>query len=928
MYENWIWVGETDPPATTEGEHWIGPRDLQNCELSEAVNSGTELMPGAACTSELSFVLWNAPEITSGTRLVYFQKQGESLVRIGTFTADKPTKQTKSTNKVLAYDAMAKTEKDLSDWLRSIQDKFPIALMDFAKQVCEQCGLELVNESIPNGDYQIQQFYSDGMTGRQLLVWVGQACGRFCRATPDGKLEFAWYEDRGWRSAIGAGEDGQMLVRLAGDTLRVADRDPAAPPEGPEIYRIPFKQHWYYADGLSFEDYETAGIDKVQIRQSESDVGVIVPPEGTGTNALVIANNLLLTTEDDASLRPVAEVLFEQFKSIRYTPCKVTLTADCGIRAGDIVTVKDANGKSFISYIMSAKTSGGRVTLESTGSATRTASTAVNYSVQRNLRGKMLEIESSVDGLRVKASELSGDYAELSLAVDGISSTVEANKKETDEQLGEVETQLRTEIKQTVEGLTLEASSFTSEDLFAGATWTNGTTVTNDGSDVQVGTGLYVPDEKLNSLSGKTITFSIEVKAQSETIDGTWVNIWTNYSSGNVNTHLATNTQIAAAKDWTKLTATIHLKDETPTRIYLWAYVYQGYSGSFSVRNATAYIRDNQSSKLTLKSGETTLSSADITLAGVVTFQNLANEGETVINGSNITTGELNADLIKTGTIQNRNGTTRYDLDSGTIQMGADDAPHIFIDNEMIRWYTYMANGKDVGPTGIFYSVYGNTWIGATSRHVYMGWISEGKPVVGNDTHWYGVHIDNSDHSAKWNVGDLWAPKIDCGGDLGVGNKISTRYFEAWGSKDRVVPTGYGVLGIAAMESPAPAFCDFGGGVCDADGVCCIALDERYLAVTEPKQRRRWVLTDTDGLGPLWVEDGPAGALVHGTPGQRFDWLCLAAQKGTGGEYAEVRDTRPPWLEPQIPDLLTETQSQTEFEENEIQTQLMEVLSA
>ena len=54
-------------------------------------------------------------------------------------------------------------------------------------------------------------------------------------------------------------------------------------------------------------------------------------------------------------------------------------------------------------------------------------------------------------------------------------------------------------------------------------------------------------------------------------------------------------------------------------------------------------------------------------------------------------------------------------------------------------------------------------------------------------------------------------------------------------------------------------------------------------------QRRRWLLTDTSGGGALWAQDVPQGALVHGAPGQSFDWVCFAAQRGTGGWYAEQK---------------------------------------
>ena len=52
------------------------------------------------------------------------------------------------------------------------------------------------------------------------------------------------------------------------------------------------------------------------------------------------------------------------------------------------------------------------------------------------------------------------------------------------------------------------------------------------------------------------------------------------------------------------------------------------------------------SSTLSLKAGETTLSSANITFTGIVTFKSLSTAGATQINGSNITTGTVAASRI------------------------------------------------------------------------------------------------------------------------------------------------------------------------------------------------------------------------------------------------------------------------------------------
>lgn len=69
------------------------------------------------------------------------------------------------------------------------------------------------------------------------------------------------------------------------------------------------------------------------------------------------------------------------------------------------------------------------------------------------------------------------------------------------------------------------------------------------------------------------------------------------------------------------------------------------------------------------------LSASKLELSGYTTFSNLANAGETTINGSNITTGTLNASLITTGTLNadriNTNTLNVNKLQTGTTLGGA-----------------------------------------------------------------------------------------------------------------------------------------------------------------------------------------------------------------------------------------------------------------
>ncbi len=85
------------------------------------------------------------------------------------------------------------------------------------------------------------------------------------------------------------------------------------------------------------------------------------------------------------------------------------------------------------------------------------------------------------------------------------------------------------------------------------------------------------------------------------------------------------------------------------------------------------------SSTIKLTAGGTEITSTQINLSGVVTFSDLStwNQDKTIINGGNITTGQ----------IHNLNYTTVYDLDNAWIRMGTSDGNRVYIDKSGIQWY-------------------------------------------------------------------------------------------------------------------------------------------------------------------------------------------------------------------------------------------------
>ena len=293
------------------------------------------------------------------------------------------------------------------------------------------------------------------------------------------------------------------------------------------------------------------------------------------------------------------------------------------------------------------------------------------------------------------------------------------------------------------------------------------------------------------------------------------------------------------------------------------------------------------SSTIKLTAGGTEITSAQINLSGVVTFSDLStwNQDKTIINGGNITTGQ----------IHNLNYTTVYDLDNAWIRMGTSDGNRVYIDKSGIQWYggTATSSGMSQGviQNGLKTTTEGDTTIFcADTRYQKYGWW--------HDSSFQGITIEQVDNS------------VGCSGKLEVNQGIQCRSLSAWDAKNRIVRTDFGNLAINAVESPEPMFCDAGSGECDETGLCYIATEPRYRETVSETQDLRWALTPTGASAALWAEKTAFGAVVHGPAGQRFDWVCWGVQRGFEGVYADVSDAKYPEEENQGAYLLDAAQTE------------------
>ena len=1131
-------------PSGTELKGGSPGSAVKSLTLHTAVNAGQEFAIGSAYSDYIEAEIWADPggslQITAGDALTYYrQDDAGNRTKVGVFYAEKPTRTKRNSYKVTAYDTMSKLDADFSSWLRANQAQFPKTIWQLVQLACQRAGVALASSSLPiNGSYSVQAFYADDLTCRQIISWAAEAAGCYAHMNADGKLQFLTYTDK--RSTAKITPDGASNSTT------------------------------YYADSLSYEDYTVKAIEKVQIRQSDSDVGVIYPDSTTATNTYAVQGNLLLTTGTEANLKSVVQNLYNVLKNVTYTPCKVSVPSSSGLACGQIVHVKDARGREFDTYLMSATISSGKASFESVGSASRESSSAVNSQSYKNLTGKMLEIKTSVDGLEVKASDLTGKYTDLKATVDGLSSEVKKDTKITgggnlilgsesfrNAKLGgnaiggssatyndtgsatvtnagsnryfifntggaritkgvtlclsvmykpisgtdglclsltyaadngnsyytSITTENQLEIEQT-DGWVLRYGTWTPDATGVldtvelgcgsiragyGGSYTNKFSLLhpmlqygNAPTAWTASSGDYITEEnakslisqsadeiktEVRSLKETTTTISndldstkkefktvkesvsaIDQKADSITqtvtqritggnniIAGTddWNNatldaggnaaskkgsytitgesVHVTNKAQNTRFHFGADKTLVIAKGMTYCASVLYKLNSGTDSLFLqfetknssgaksyydsafknakqdieldngwklrWAAftaTADGYADGLFVSTAndfatvtndltimhpmvqmgnaptawTAstgdYLTANEtkteikqtvdeikltastsgtSSTIKLTAGGTEITSAQINLSGVVTFSDLStwNQDKTIINGGNITTGQLH----------NLNYTTVYDLDNAWIRMGTEAGERVFLDNRHIAWYATINTGS-IGLTGVLYSEAGRSYFGASSKYMSYGWVDGLNP-----TSYVGMQITynrSDDSDADFNTTRV-----------GVSGKLNVHNLDVWGSKSRVVPTSFGALKMAAFETPLPTFADWGEGQCGPEGWCLIALDPRYAETIAQYGQPAWLLTDCDGTGHLWAENCGQYAIVHGAPRQQFVWLCMAAQRGYEGSYADRSDSSYPAGDPAGIELAASTAARAQEAGTDVATELLEI---
>ena len=350
--------------------------NVKSVVFSETVNSDVNLRPGCVASASIEVEVFNtqANAVAAGDVVYYYQNdKNNTPTLIGKFNCE-PSVKTKNSYRFVAYDNAQKLNADFSQWLRANQSNFPKTVKQLVQQACTIAGVTLGSTSWPLSTQNVQAFYADGLTCRDIISYAAEIACKFVRCHTDGKLYFDWYTSNSNSIAPSAGTN----------------------------------QYAYKQDGLTYANFTTTALARVAVHPSgEDDVAYIYPVNVTSGNTLDIKDNLLLTGADASFYNSVAQTVYTAMHSLgTYRPMTASLfPRENPFRAGDIVSVTDSQSVTFTAPITGQTVSNSAATLESVGNETYT-----DYS--GSTKG-LTQLASDI----VRINKLKVDWAEINTAI-------------------------------------------------------------------------------------------------------------------------------------------------------------------------------------------------------------------------------------------------------------------------------------------------------------------------------------------------------------------------------------------------------------------------------------------------------------------------------------------------------------------------------
>lgn len=322
--------------------------------------------------------------------------------------SDKPTADRRYRD-IVAYDAMYDIiNADVSAWYNTILPAADsqVTLKQFRNSFLAHFGIEQEAVTLPNDAMIVTKTVEPSkLSGKTVITVICEINGCFGHIGRNGKFQYVFLKE--------------MIEGLyPSDTLYPADDlFPADPMNVEQIS----KSHYISA---TYEDYTTAKINKLQIRQEEDDIGVIY---GTGDNCYIVQDNFLVYGKGSEELRTIAANLYAVICKVWYRPAHVEAKGNPCLEVGDGIKLST------------------------------TYEIVYTYILQRTLKGiQALRDTYEAEGEQYQSEKVNSVHESI-VQLKGKTNKLTRSIEETKSELADAEKGLSTQISQTAQQIALEA---------------------------------------------------------------------------------------------------------------------------------------------------------------------------------------------------------------------------------------------------------------------------------------------------------------------------------------------------------------------------------------------------------------------------------------------------------------------------------------
>ncbi len=452
-------------------------------ELTESLCSESELTFGACEAGMIKFTVSNVFLPMKGkwlTAKMTLDGHEDKPFQIGRYKvySDTPTAD-RTCRDVVAYDALYDIlSSDVTDWYNQIlpQKDSKVTLKQFRDSFFNHFGVEQEEVSLVNDEMIIEKTVEvtasssgssdtaetntigEAISGKEVLSCILEINGCMGNIGRVGKFRYVYLTQ-------------EMQGLYPANDLYPADD---LYPRNPKSTSISKSQYI----SAQYEDYIVRTIDKLQIREKENDIGVIV---GDGKNTYVIEGNFLVYGKGTKELNEIGEKTLSKIKGIIYRPFSADCKGNPCLEVGDAVRMT-TKYELIETYILKRTLKGIqalRDDLEANGEEYRTSK--VN-GVQRSilqLKGKSNTLERSIEetkstivdvekGLQSQITQTASEIrAEVKNTTDGLSSRITQNSSSITAEVNRAtsaEGTLSSKISQTAESITAEVNRATEKE--------------------------------------------------------------------------------------------------------------------------------------------------------------------------------------------------------------------------------------------------------------------------------------------------------------------------------------------------------------------------------------------------------------------------------------------------------------------------------